>query len=386
MTLFEPNKVGGIAWLKAALSSVPDGIIIADEACRIEFFNAAAEEIFGYTEEEVVGSNVAILMPAELDDDRPHFATKYLSSGQPIILSGGSREVVGRRFDGGEFPLDLAISEMSASGHGSYVVVVRDVTQRQQLRDDLVTAKQEAERASQAKSDFLASMSHEIRTPLNAMVGFADLLGREIFGPLSEGQREYLTHIQDAGEMLQGIISGVLDLSSIELGKYEFHPQPVEMVKVLARAMTMATAQSYAFGVESSFDVPERLPPVLADSAALEQIVLNILSNAFKFTAPGGKVRVRLRADPVRGMTLRVSDSGIGMRTADIGRAMEMFAQLDSGFRRRFGGTGIGLPLSRQLVELHGGSLGISSRPGKGTVVTVKLPPGRVAQGVSAQA
>lgn len=358
---------------------MPDGIVIADEACRIEFFNAAAEKIFGYAAEEVVGSNVAVLMPSALAADHGHHVNRYLSTSQGNVLGEGSREVVGRRLNGEEFPLDLAISEMIAGGHRSFVAVVRDVTQRQKLRNDLVAAKQEAVSASQAKSDFLAGMSHEIRTPLNAMVGFAELLGRECYGPLSDGQREYLSHIQDAGEMLQGIINGVLDLSSIELGKYSFNPKPVDMVKVLARAMTMATAQSYAFGVESSFDVhPERFPPILADSVALEQVLLNILSNAFKFTAPGGLVRVRLRADSVHGMTLRVSDSGIGMEPADIGKAMEMFAQLDSGFRRRFGGTGIGLPLSRRLVELHEGSLHLASRPGKGTVVTVKLPPGRV--------
>ncbi len=281
---------------------------------------------------------------------------------------------MGRRKNGDEFPLDLATSEMEVDGQRFFIAIVRDVTERQRMRAELMDAKREAEIASTAKSDFLASMSHEVRTPLNAILGFSDLLAQGVHGPLSEIQGEYLGDIQNAARLLQSIIDGVLDLSNIERGQYEIRPRPIDIAETVASAAKLAATQEYAAGVAFVSDVPSDLPPVEADGMAMQQIVLNLLSNAFKSTRAGGIVRVRARVDAASGLTLRVSDTGVGMEADDLGKAAEMFSQLDRGFQRRHSGTGVGLPLSRRLVELHQGTLHLSSRSGRGTVVTVRIP------------
>lgn len=360
--------------LSAVLSNVPDGIITADVKGRIQSFNPAAEDIFGYGAGEVLGKPLTVLMPQAYAEAHDQAVKSYVQTGRSKILGVGAREVMGRRKNGDEFALDLATSEMVADGQRFFIAIVRDVTERQHMRTELMDAKRQAERANRAKSDFLSSMSHEVRTPLNAILGFSELLAQGVQGSLSGEQSEYVADIRNAARMLQSIIDGVLDLSNIERGRYVIRPRNIDVFQTVARAAKLAATQEYAQGIGFVSDVPRDLPPVEADGIAVQQIVLNLLSNAFKFTPVGGRVRVRARVDSANGLTLRVSDTGVGMATDDLGKAAEIFSQFDGGFRRRLRGTGVGLPLSRRLAELHQGTLHLASRSGRGTVVTVRIP------------
>ena len=261
-------------------------------------------------------------------------------------------------------------------------IVIRWLGQsKRELRsamDDLIAARQDAESASRMKSEFLANVSHELRTPLNAIIGFSDVLHGELFGPIGSARyKEYARDIRDSGSHLLSIINEILDLSKVAAGKIDLHEGEVMLADVIDAATRLLQGRANECGVSL---IPPVLPePILlwADEQRLKQILLNLLSNAVKFTLPGGRVSVE--AERIDGaVAVRVRDTGIGMSADDIPKALEPFTQVDSTPSRLFGGTGLGLPLTKALVELHGGELRLDSTPGVGTSVTVLLPAGRV--------
>ena len=240
---------------------------------------------------------------------------------------------------------------------------------------DLIGSRNEATVANRAKSEFLANMSHELRTPLNAIIGFSDMMSAGLHGPL--GSPKYLEYIKDinhSGHHLLDMISGILDMSKIEAGKYELSPQELDPVGVAAFCVRLMLDRAAKGGVALVNQVAPGLPRVRADEPALKQILLNLLSNAIKFTRPGGTVI--LSAAPERDGTMRiaVTDTGIGIDAADLVHVLEPFRQVDRTLARRYEGTGLGLAITKRLVDLHGGTLAIDSTPGKGTAVTVRLP------------
>ncbi|GHD59491.1 hypothetical protein GCM10017083_43760 [Thalassobaculum fulvum] len=239
----------------------------------------------------------------------------------------------------------------------------------------LQVALEAAAAGNQAKSQFLAVMSHELRTPLNAVIGFSEMMLREIYGPL--GDRRYAGFaetIASSGQHLLGLIDDVLDFSGLDAGRLQLHEDEVDVGALLAGSVRMLERQAETAGVRVEADVPGDLPAVLADPQRLRQVALNLVSNAIKFTPTGGTVTVSASHGAETGMTITIGDTGIGIAAEDIPRALEQFAQVDNRFSRRFEGTGLGLPLSKRLVELHGGALSIESTVGAGTVVTVTLP------------
>jgi len=257
-----------------------------------------------------------------------------------------------------------------------------DITARKRAERALLLAKEEAEAGSRSKSTFLATMSHELRTPLNAIIGFAEAMELGYSGPLSEKQTDYIRSIRTAGEHLRDIISDVLDLSKIEAGKLELNLEPVCLPRALEAHVRLMTDTARLRGIDLRVDLPDSLPLVRADALRLRQIVLNLLSNALKFTPSGGSVR--LGAMPVPdGVAIAVSDTGVGMTAAEIELALEPFRQVDMSPTRRHEGTGLGLTLCRALVEAHGSRLLVESRKGQGTTVSFALladhPDGRYA-------
>jgi signal transduction histidine kinase len=243
---------------------------------------------------------------------------------------------------------------------------------------ELERARVAAEASSRVKSQFLANMSHELRTPLNAIIGFSEMIRDAIMGPVATRYREYAHDIHSCGRLLLGVISDVLDLSKVEVGRLDLHDEQVDLAKVVGDCHRLISERVKTGRLELAIDLPSDLPMLLGDELRLKQIVLNLLSNSVKFTPAGGRVTLSAAVAPDGSLALAVSDTGIGMKAEEIPIALEPFRQIDSVHTRRYEGTGLGLPLARTLVELHGGTLHIDSIPGRGTTVTVTFPPERL--------
>ena len=250
------------------------------------------------------------------------------------------------------------------------------------INENLRLSEARLAEASKAKSDFIASMSHELRTPLNAIIGFSEMIREAMIGPLDARYRSYGADIHSAGRHLQNVIDDILDISKIEGGRLELHDEPVSIIDMLESCRRIVAAMAEATGVALSLDVPANLPLIRCDALRFRQILLNLLSNAVKFTPSGGAATVAAAIEDDF-VLITIADTGIGMREEDIAIALEPFRQVASSvgdrLTRRFAGTGLGLPLAKTLVELHGGTLAIESAPRRGTKVCIRLPLERAA-------
>ena len=261
---------------------------------------------------------------------------------------------------------------------GGVLVTYTDITERKRVEADLRRAKDEAELASRSKTEFLANMSHELRTPLNAIIGFSDVLAGEIFGALGDSRyQDYARDIHESGFHLLNLINDVLDVSKIEFGKVELQEEEIEISSVVDSCVRLMRERAHVAEVRLEADLATDLPALRADRRRLKQILINLLSNAVKFTPAGG--RVTISASEENGwLRLSVSDTGIGIAPQDLETALRPFGQIDSRLARKYQGTGLGLPLTKAMAELHGGRLELQSAPGKGTTAVVLLPPQRV--------
>jgi cell cycle sensor histidine kinase DivJ len=261
------------------------------------------------------------------------------------------------------------------AGDGRHVVAVsRDVTGRKAQELAMEAARADAEKANAAKSRFLATMSHELRTPLNAVIGFSEMLMNEtVMGIDAERRREYAGLIHDSGQHLLSVVNGVLDMSKIETGNFPIVAEPFSMAGMVESCRAMVLLKAEAGGIRLELALDATLPDIIADKRACRQICLNLMSNAIKFTPPGGKVTVGVRAE-AGGIALSVSDTGVGIAREDLPRLGEAFFQASSAYDRVFEGTGLGLSVVKGLAALHGGRMEVDSIVGQGTTVTVRLP------------
>jgi signal transduction histidine kinase len=241
-------------------------------------------------------------------------------------------------------------------------------------QEALVSAKEAAEAANRAKSEFLANMSHELRTPLNAIIGFSSIMQKGTFGQLNEKYAEYAGMVCDSGTHLLAVINDILDLAKAESNKLELYEEDVDIARVISLSSTIVREMADKAGVDYDVTMVDVLPRVRADSAKLRQILINLLGNAVKFTPSGGKVSLSAEATPDGGLQFCIADTGIGIPRDKIDVAMAPFGQVDSRLARKFEGTGLGLPLTKRLVEMHRGTFHLASEPGRGTIVTVRLP------------
>ncbi len=247
------------------------------------------------------------------------------------------------------------------------------------LADDLLIARDEARAADRAKSEFLSAMSHELRTPLNAIIGFSEIIKDETIGPVGSVQyRTYAGDILTSGQHLRDLINDILDLSKIESGKDELHEDEIDVPKIIRSVVTLVGHRARQGGVKLEIELPDQLQALHADERKLKQILVNLLSNAVKFTDAGGEVALRAWCRMDSGYVFQIIDTGIGIAPEDVPKALSRFRQVDSDLNRRFEGTGLGLPLTKALVDQHGGSLELQSEVSVGTTVTVRFPAERI--------
>lgn len=271
-------------------------------------------------------------------------------------------------------PMEQAVANPNGEDRKEVVAVLRDVTECKRHQQALLDAHADAERANAAKGRFLATMSHELRTPLNAVIGFSDMLMKEEALALDAKRRgEYAGLINSSGRHLLAVVNGILDISKIETGNFEITPEPFTPAEVVTNCCEMLALRAREAGLHLERAVADNLPEIIADKRALSQILLNLLSNAIRFTDRGGTVTVGIRAEAAR-VAFVVEDDGIGIGEEDLTRVDEPYFQAGKSYDRRQGGTGLGLSIVKGLVQLHGGEMSIRSRIGEGTRVTVWLP------------
>jgi signal transduction histidine kinase len=270
-------------------------------------------------------------------------------------------------------------TEQLLAANESNAALEREITERKRAESELRMAKEQAEVASRAKSDFLAMVSHELRTPLNAVIGFSEMLVFEMFGPIGDDRyRGYAEDIRSSGLHLLGLINNILDLSKVEANKFQLNEQNIVLSDLVADALHLVENKAKDSGIGLKSQTAKSLPLLYADERALKQIILNLLSNAIKFTPRAGSVTVSAEYEPDLGLIVSISDTGIGISDEDIKTILRPFIQVDSSLARKYEGTGLGLPLTKSLVELHDGVLEIDSSLDEGTTVRVVFPPERV--------
>jgi PAS domain S-box-containing protein len=341
----------------------------------LTFLSSSIEKTLGYSAEELptLAACNALIHRDDFARMQPVF-DKFRKGGDSILLEYRFLHKLGHYIW-----LETTMRGLRDASNGritELVIISRDITERKSHEMALLQARERAEEASRIKSQFLANMSHELRTPLNAIIGFSDILKMEMFGSLgSDRYREYAQLINESGALLLDLISDILDMSKIEAGKYELHCEKLDITAIIAatsRLMRSRAGQLNLILTESISPEAAALP-LLADERAFKQILLNLLSNALKFTPAGGEVRVAVEARP-GGITLIVSDTGKGIPEDQISRLAQPFEQVSSKSEPGHQGTGLGLALVRSLAELHGGGIRIESQLGKGTSVSVFLP------------
>ena len=353
----------------------------ARAADRVELYGADAQEITGAVRPDGTRDDalwLAAIDPA--DRDLYAMARDRRQRGERFVVE--YRYVnprTGRRQWFREVGWTVAGEPDGAGGIGmardGYLL---DITLEKQIETALLAAKHQAEEASRLKSEFLANVSHELRTPLNAIIGFSEILSQGLFGPLGNDRYDaYVRDIHDSGVHLLDVINDLLDLSKAEAGRLELDESVCDPAELAEACRRVLAERAEAAGVDLRTQVPDGLPMVRADARKLRQILINLLSNAVKFTPSGGSVTLALDGGP-GGIAFEITDTGIGMAPDDVPKAMQPFRQIDASISRKYGGTGLGLPLVKALIDLHGGGLHFDTETGRGTRVTVELPPQRV--------
>jgi PAS domain S-box-containing protein len=362
--------------LSSILDTATDGTVVLDERGRIVALNRSAEALFGYDQNEVVGEPFTLLIAPESHPMALDYLEGLKSNGVASILNDG-REVIGRVRQGGRIALFMTMGAVAREPELKFCAVLRDMTAWKNAERELIEARRAAEQASAQKSDFLAKISHEIRTPLNAIIGFAEVMLEERFGPVgNERYKDYLRDIHSSGGHVISLVNDLLDLAKIEAGRLELSFASVDVNNVVASCVSLLQPQAQRGRIVLRTSLAQKLPAIVADERSLRQVALNLLSNAVKFTDPGGQVIVSTALTERGEVALRVRDTGVGMAEAEIKAAMEPFRQLATS--RRTGGTGLGLPLTKALIEANRGSFAITSAKGEGTLVEVLFPPTRV--------
>jgi PAS domain S-box-containing protein len=371
-----PELKSRIAEMRTIIDTATDGVVLIGRDGNIRSISRPAEALFGFDSDEVAGKPFASLFAIESQRAARDYLAGLSEPGVASVLNDG-REVIGREAQGRFIPLFMTIGRLP--NDSGFCAVVRDITQWKRAEEDLTQARAVAERASSQKTDFLARISHEIRTPLNAIIGFSELMVDEKFGPITNDRyRDYLRDINRSGNHVLDLVNDLLDISKIEAGQQEMDYEAVSLNDTLAETVAMMQPQANRERVIIRSSFASRLPEVVADLRSVRQIALNILSNAIRYTQAGGQVIVSTAYEASGDVVMRVRDTGIGMTPAEIEQALKPFKQINALKRGRGDGTGLGLPLTKAMVEANRARFAITSSPGEGTLVEVAFPSTRV--------
>ena len=362
--------------LSAILDTATDGVAVLDYNGRILSMNRSAEALFGIDTAEISGEHFTMLLSENSRNRALDYLEGLKDNGVASVLNDG-REVTGQTQDGGHIPLFMTMGRIGTPSDPKFCAVLRDITAFKRAERDFMDARRAAETASARKSDFLARISHEIRTPLSAIIGFAEIMHDERFGVLGNTRyRDYVQDILKSGAHVLDLVNDLLDLSKIEAGRADLTFVEVDVNTLLLETANTVQESANKARIILRTSLASHMPSIVADERSLTQIMLNILSNAIKFTPEGGQVIVSTTRSPDGEVIIRVKDTGVGMSETDIATALEPFRQVTT--TRRAGGTGLGLPLTKALIEANRASMAIRSARHSGTVVEITFPPTRV--------
>ncbi|KPV97763.1 Autoinducer 2 sensor kinase/phosphatase LuxQ [Pseudoalteromonas sp. P1-9] len=369
----------------AVLASLSDAIIVINQKGHIKLFSTSAESMFGWQSREVLGKNVTLLMNNEFAEKHDEFVANYRVKHSPSAI-GKNRDLIAKRKNGDEFPIGLTISHLLLDEEHHFVGVIRDITERKEQERLIKHAKEVAESANNAKSAFLANTSHEIRTPMNGVYGNLQLLNEL---KLNKVASSYVKDALDSTKALMTVVNDILDFSKIEAGKLSLECTPFKLSELLANLhadlIQTALAKNIAFNILNQVEHDLWI----GDPTRIKQVLLNICSNAIKFTQQGSVTLSILPNTNKPLITFLVNDTGIGMSEKSIDKLYLRFEQADDSITRKYGGTGLGMPIAQSLIKLMSGSINVTSELNKGTNFTIRIPLTRAkedAQNQNAQA
>lgn len=384
--MIDQLMAGGVEDLNRHLADNPDILRELAGSMRIVRMNQATLALYRAKNAHELADHMAT---ARLSEEELRNLRHWLVAFTKGNAGGYLNETIGRRLQGGQVYMRIRSAIVPEHRHDwlRVITTVGDVSDRKRVELALHAAKEEADNANRAKSRFLASMSHELRTPLNAIIGFSEIMAKQMFGPI--GEPRYIAYAEDvhnSGQHLLSLINDMLDLSRIESGKYELFEENLNAGNLFDWVLNMTEPQITACGVHVDLDVQEDLPDFRADHRAMRQVLLNLFSNALKFTPAGKSVILRALQDAATGeIVFQVADTGRGIPADMLATITQPFVQAGDNYTRRETGTGLGLSITKSLVELHGGSLHLISTEHVGTVVSVRLPADRGAEGCDAE-
>jgi signal transduction histidine kinase len=372
VSAFRRRRCAEARLLQSTLENIGEGLSVFDSRGRLIAWNSRFCELLELPPDLRVGAplrDILMLQAVRGDfgrDDPSAEVTKRLELFYRDVPTTKERVTPRGRI--------LQISRR-AMPDGAIVSVYSDVTDLKASERKLIQARSQAEMANHAKSEFLANMSHELRTPLNAIIGFSEIIAHELFGPL--GNEKYLDYMKDIHKSslhLLAIINDVLDMSKIEAGKLELSKEPLNIRHLIGEVIRMMRERADSRGIGLVTKLADEEVEIWADERAMKQIFLNLLSNAIKFSRDGGEVCIRVISGEPGLAVVEFEDHGIGMNEEELERALQPFGQAKPSTTRNYGGTGLGLPITKGLIEAHGGKLAIESRAGQGTIARISLP------------